>query len=437
MTARGARRGRACPPPASRRRAARPRGRRPARWPRAASRSGPGSAPVARRRRSGSARPRARAGAPARPAPGRSARRAAASPPRRGSSPARRSPRRAGRRRRAPAGGGRSPRPARREGCAAAARVAMRGASGATGWSLMCSSTRSDARQRASEVDSCLEAEAAQRARQRLAGGAVEDERDRVHGAGDQVDAGAGGLDRGGERAAARALAVEADRKAARLAGSPRPARGHGAARASRTGRGSGCARRRAPAGARPGRRARRFRRRARAVDEAGVELALGGGDRLARLAQIRDVVQRVVQAKDVDAALGRGSDEAADEVAADRPGADEEAAAQRERERRLRPRPERADPLPRALDPALDAPTRSSRRPIPRGRRSPPRRGSRRGRAARTSARRPASGSCPSSRIVVSTSAGTDGSPTAARRAWRTRPARRARCSASRAGRP
>ena len=42
-------------------------------------------------------------------------------------------------------------------------------------------------------------------------------------------------------------------------------------------------------------------------------------------------------------------------EVAADGPRADEEAAAQRHPERRLRARLQRADPLPRALDAAAD----------------------------------------------------------------------------------
>ena len=47
--------------------------------------------------------------------------------------------------------------------------------------------------------------------------------------------------------------------------------------------------------------------------------------------------------------------DEAAHEVDAERPRADEEAAAERERERRLRARLERPDALPRALDAAPD----------------------------------------------------------------------------------
>ena len=46
--------------------------------------------------------------------------------------------------------------------------------------------------------------------------------------------------------------------------------------------------------------------------------------------------------------------DEPADELAADRPRADEEVSAHRQRERRLRARLDRADPLPRALDAAV-----------------------------------------------------------------------------------
>ena len=80
--------------------------------------------------------------------------------------------------------------------------------------------------------------------------------------------------------------------------------------------------------------------RAARAVDEAGLEVAAGGDDRLGGLAQVRDVVERVVQAEDVDAVLGRRRDEAAREVGVDRPRADEEAAAEREPERRRRRAP-------------------------------------------------------------------------------------------------
>src|SRR5207253_1678692 len=44
----------------------------------------------------------------------------------------------------------------------------------------------------------------------------------------------------------------------------------------------------------------------ARAVEQACVELATGGEDRLGRVAQVVWVVQRVVQAEDIDAARGR-----------------------------------------------------------------------------------------------------------------------------------
>ena len=146
------------------------------------------------------------------------------------------------------------------------------------------------------------------------------------------------------------------------------------------------------------------------AVDEAGLEVALGSDDRLGRLAQVRDVVERVVEPEDVDAVLGRRGDEAAREVGVDRTRADEEAAAERQAERRLDARLERADPLPRALDAALDGRSRSSRRPRPRGTRSRRGRGSRRAGAGRRRASRPASGSCPSRRIVVSARVGTRG---------------------------
>ena len=91
------------------------------------------------------------------------------------------------------------------------------------------------------------------------------------------------------------------------------------------------------------------------AVDEAGVELLARIDDRLAGLPQVRDVVERVVEPEDVDPVLGRRGDEPAHEVGADRAGADEETAAERDPERRRRPRLQRADPLPGALDAAAD----------------------------------------------------------------------------------
>src|SRR4029453_1361827 len=92
-----------------------------------------------------------------------------------------------------------------------------------------------------------------------------------------------------------------------------------------------------------------------RAVDEAGVELAVGGGDRLARLAQVRDVVERIMEAKDVDSVLRRRHHEAADEVTPDGLRADEEASAQGHAQRGGGSGADRADAFPGALDSAPD----------------------------------------------------------------------------------
>src|SRR6185437_16324621 len=64
-------------------------------------------------------------------------------------------------------------------------------------------------------------------------------------------------------------------------------------------------------------------------VEQARVELLARVDDRLRRLAQVADVVERVVEAKHVDAAVGRGRDEAPGEVAPDRTRADQEPPAQ------------------------------------------------------------------------------------------------------------
>ncbi len=89
------------------------------------------------------------------------------------------------------------------------------------------------------------------------------------------------------------------------------------------------------------------------AVHEPRVERAARIRDRRACLAQVRDVVQWVVEAEDVDAVLRRTRDEAADDVAADGTRADEEAAAERDAERSRYARLDRANALPRALDAA------------------------------------------------------------------------------------
>src|SRR5581483_4130037 len=55
--------------------------------------------------------------------------------------------------------------------------------------------------------------------------------------------------------------------------------------------------------------------RPAGAVEEAGVELAVGSGDGSRRLAEVRDVVQRVVETEDVDPALRSRRDEPSREI--------------------------------------------------------------------------------------------------------------------------
>jgi hypothetical protein len=55
------------------------------------------------------------------------------------------------------------------------------------------------------------------------------------------------------------------------------------------------------------------------AVDEARVELAVGRDDRFAGLAQVRDVVEGILEPEDVDSALGCARHETTREVAADR----------------------------------------------------------------------------------------------------------------------
>ena len=91
------------------------------------------------------------------------------------------------------------------------------------------------------------------------------------------------------------------------------------------------------------------------AVHQPGLELALRLRNRLGGVAEVGDVVERVVQPEDVDPVLGGGGDEPPREVVVDRALADEELAAQGEPEGRRRARLDHADPLPRALDAALD----------------------------------------------------------------------------------
>ena len=148
-----------------------------------------------------------------------------------------------------------------------------------------------------------------------------------------------------------------------------------------------------------------------RAVDEPGVELLAGADDRLARLAQVGDVVQRVVQAEDVDAVLGRAGDEAAHDVGADRPASRRGSG----RAARSRAASSCAPSSARIRSHGLSTPRRTA------ASKTPPPETSRQAKPARSSisASRstspvgtlPARGSCESRRIVVSTRRGTSGS--------------------------
>ena len=179
----------------------------------------------------------------------------------------------------------------------------------------------------------------------------MERQRERVDGGRDEVGPRVDGGERRREADPRRALDVEADGKAARLL-DPRDE----LLRAVREERPGGIVHDH-PRRAELRQLARlldervRLARASRAVHEAGVEGAAGVRDRRARLAQVGDVVQRVVEPEDLDAVLGRAGDEAPDDVAADGARADEEAPAQRDAERRRHARLDPADALPRALD--------------------------------------------------------------------------------------
>ena len=257
------------------------------------------------------------------------------------------------------------------------------------------------------DVDPGVATEPVQRLDQRLARDPVEREGERVHRRRDDVRADPRRDERVRERRAAGGLDVEADRQPARLR-EPldellRDVREERAGRVvQEDARGAELAEALRLLDERVG-----LAGTARAVDEPDMELATGAHDRLPRLAEVGDVVERVVQAEDVDAVLGRARDEAPDDVGRDRLRADEETAAERDPERCRRPCVDRADPLPRALDAAAH---RASKTPPPETSRHAKPAPSRISAMRRTSpvGIRPASGSCESSRIVVSTSCGT-----------------------------
>ena len=203
------------------------------------------------------------------------------------------------------------------------------------------------------EVDPRVVPEAGERLRQRLRRDAMERERDRVERARDALRAGAHRLDRSCERDAAGALAVEPDRQPAGLLHALDELAGLG--RMERTGRVVDEDARSAEVGqvVRPLQQHLRLAGRPGAVDEADGELLAGVADRVGGLAEVREVVEGVVDAEHVDAARRRAGHEAADEVARDRARAHEEPAAKRHAQRGRAARADGADALPGALDAA------------------------------------------------------------------------------------
>ena len=181
---------------------------------------------------------------------------------------------------------------------------------------------------------------------------AMHRQRDRIDRGGDHVGTRPRGFDRRGQRVAGGALGVEPDRQARHFAQLR-----HELARAMRLQQRRGVVEKKS--------RCTELRQATSSVDErlvpaaaveqAGFELAAGLDDRLRRLAQILDVVQRIVQPEDVDPARRGARDESSGEVVADGPRTDEEATAQCQSERRRRPRLQCAQALPRALDATAD----------------------------------------------------------------------------------
>ncbi len=215
----------------------------------------------------------------------------------------------------------------------------------------MCSSIRSAASHSGAVVDACFAAEPVERLDERLAGDPVEGQRQRIDGGGDQIRADAGGDDRVEQPRAGRSLDEQPDRKA-RLLADPLDEllRQVGQERvggvvdddAGRTELGDLL---------RPLHECVDLADAAGAVHEPDVEFLARRGDRLARLPEIGDVVQRIVETEDVDPVPRRARDEPPDDVLGHGSGPDEKASAQGKAEGRGRPGIDRADALPRALD--------------------------------------------------------------------------------------
>ena len=181
----------------------------------------------------------------------------------------------------------------------------------------------------------------------------MDGERNRVDGAGNDVRIRPRGLDRGRECRPCRSLAVETNRQSARLADPldeyARAARIEGAGRVVHQ-----CSRSAELVQAMSALEEDvAFVRRAGAVHEPDCELFPGAANRLGSVHEVLKVVQRVVDPKDVDTALGSAVDEAPNEISRDGPRTDQEASTKRDPERCLTPRLQGSDSLPGAFDPA------------------------------------------------------------------------------------
>ena len=227
-------------------------------------------------------------------------------------------------------------------------------------------------------VDAVLDPEPGEGVAEELGRDPVQGGGDRVRGGGDRLGAAPRGLDRHRERVPARPLAVEPDRHAGRL-GKPRDDL---AAR---------------PRVERSGRVVEQhvigpeLRQTARLLDdplevrhrarerEPRVQPSAGLADRRRRRGEVLDVVHGVVQAEDVDAALGSRQDEPPDQVVGDRAAARPGTvrAARSEAASSSSGRAGRGS-VPTGSRRRAGRQRRSTRRPRPRGRRSRRRRGSR-----------------------------------------------------------
>lgn len=200
------------------------------------------------------------------------------------------------------------------------------------------------------DIDAGVVADAGESLGERLGRDPVGGKGDRVDGAADQVDSRARRLQRDREAVSPGALAVQPDREAGKL--SQLRDELTRAVRLQEPGRVVENDPRRADLRQAPRRLDERLPPAA-SVEQARVELTPGRDHRVGRDLQVPGVVQGIVEPEHVDSALGGARHEAADELVADRPWADEEPATDGEHERCRRPRLQRPDPLPRALDSA------------------------------------------------------------------------------------